>query len=156
MKAKHRFIILRIIIPNWLSKTTQRISNLVSHILQELRVQILKTYENKPKRPLVTFVSMALKCPISNGMFPSKSASKVILHPKKYFIFIMELYKLDKICRNQQEKVCEAKHKPCTFGIFIPSWLSTIILGLCNMVCYVLRKFRGRIRKIHYGNRWEY
>ena len=104
MKAKHRFIILRIIILNWLSKTTQRISNLVSHILQELRVQILKTYENKPKRPLVTFVSMALKCPISNGMFPSKSASKVILHPNKYFIFIMELYKLDKIGRKSTRK----------------------------------------------------
>ena len=39
-----------------------------------------------PKRPLLTFVSMCLMCPISNGMFPSQSAPKVLLDSNNYGI----------------------------------------------------------------------
>ena len=88
-EAKDRLCIFGINIPSWLSKTMQRVCNLVFHILWELRVQILKNHENKAKRP--TFVSMSLIwCPISNGMFPSQSAPKVLLEPNKDIRFIME------------------------------------------------------------------
>ena len=45
-----------------------------------------KSHEDKAKRPLLTFVSMSLICPISNGMFPSQSAPKVLLDPNKDII----------------------------------------------------------------------
>ena len=80
-EAKHRFSIFVINVPNWLSKTIQRVSDLVLHILWELPVQILKNHENKAKRTLMTFVSMSLICPICNGMFLSQSAPKVLLSP---------------------------------------------------------------------------
>ena len=41
-EAKQKFCFFATIIPNWLSKTIQRICNLVFHILWELCVQILK------------------------------------------------------------------------------------------------------------------
>ena len=41
-EAKQKFCFFAIIIPNWLSKTIQRICNLVFHILWELCVQIWK------------------------------------------------------------------------------------------------------------------
>ena len=41
-EAKQKFCFFAIIIPNWLSKTIQRICSLVFHILWELCVQILK------------------------------------------------------------------------------------------------------------------
>ena len=44
-------------------------------------------------------VSMPLICPISDGMFPSESAPKVLLDRNKDIIFIMELYKQHKIGR---------------------------------------------------------
>ena len=69
------------------------------HIVWELRVQILKKCEDKPKVPLVKSVFMTLICLFLNGISPFQSAPKVILHPNKDFIFIMELYKLDKISR---------------------------------------------------------
>ena len=58
--------------PSRLSKIIQRICNLVYHILWELRVRVLTNYEDKAKRPLVTFVSMSLICPMPyfNAMFP--------------------------------------------------------------------------------------
>ena len=90
---------------------------------------------------------MTLICLFSNGMFPSQSAPKVILHPNKDFIFIMEVIKLNKIGSKTQNK--QAKHRPCMFGNVIPTWLSTIILWMCNMVCYVLPEFHGKIQKIH-------
>ena len=79
---KQRFGIFGMIIWNWLSKII-RICNLVFHILWEVRVQILKNYEDKAKRPLLKFVSMFLIFPISNGMFPSQSAAKVLLESNK-------------------------------------------------------------------------
>ena len=90
---------------------------------------------------------MTLICLFSNGMFPSQSAPKVILHPNKDFIFIMEVIKLNEIGSKTQNK--QAKHRPCMFGKVIPTWLSTIILWMCNMVCYVLPEFHGKIQKIH-------
>ena len=83
--AKHRFGIFGKIIPSGLSKTIQRICSLVFHILWELRVQILKNYEDKAKGPLLMFVSMSLICPILNGIFPSQSAPKVLLELNKDF-----------------------------------------------------------------------
>ena len=65
-EAKDRFCIFGKIIPNWLSETKQRFCNLVFHILGELCVQILKNHKNKATRLLLKFVSMSLKCPISN------------------------------------------------------------------------------------------
>ena len=59
---------------------------------------------DKPKRSLVTFVPMTLVCPVSNGMYAYQSAPKVMLHPNKDFIFIMELYKLEKIGRKSTRK----------------------------------------------------
>ena len=106
--AKHRFSIFDIIIENGLSKIIQRICNLVFHIPWELCVQILKNYEDKAKRPLLTFVSMPLIYPISNGMFPSQKALKVLLEPKD-FIFIMELYKWHKIGRKSTKSSLQSK-----------------------------------------------
>ena len=50
-------------------------------LLWELRVQILKNYEDKAKRPLLTFVSMSPIYPISIGMFPSQSTPKALFEP---------------------------------------------------------------------------
>ena len=80
-------------------------------------------HENKAKRRLLTFVSMSLICPISNGMFLSQSAPKVLLDPNKDIRFIMELCKLHKIGRKTTRSACKAKYKPCIFGLIIPSWL---------------------------------
>ena len=55
----------------------------------------------------MTFVSIT--CPISNGMFPSQSAPKVILHPNKDFIFIIQLHKLDKISRKSTTESLQSK-----------------------------------------------
>ena len=52
---------------------------------------------DKPKRSLVTFVSMTLICPVSNGIYAYQSAPKVLLYPNKDFILIMELYKVEEI-----------------------------------------------------------
>ena len=52
---------------------------------------------------------MSLICPISNGMFLSQSAPKVLLDPKKDFIFIMELYKLYKIGRKLTKSSLQSK-----------------------------------------------
>ena len=127
----------------------QRICNLVFHILGKLRVQILKRYEDKPKRLLVTFVSMTFICPISNGIFPSQSAPKLILHPNKDFIFIMELYKLDKIGRKSTRKGLRRKTQNLHVWNNYSKLALNNILGLCNMACYVLHEFRGKIKKIH-------
>ena len=102
---------------------------------------MLNNYEDKAKRPLLTFVSMSLICPISNERFPSQSAPKELLESNKNVIFIMELYKSHEIGRNQQRVFCKAKHKPFIFGIMIPSWFSKIILGFSNMVAIFCRDF---------------
>ena len=114
-EAKHTFSIFGINITNWLSKTIQRVCNLVFHILWELRVQILKNHENKAKRTLLTFVSMFLICPISNGMFLSQSAPKVLLDPNKDIRFIMELYKLHKIGRKTTRSSLQSKTQTLYF-----------------------------------------
>ena len=124
-EAKDRFCIFAINIPNWLSKTMQRVCNLVFHILWELRVQILKNHENKAKRP--TFVSMSLICPIFNGMFPSQSAPKVLLEPNKDIRFIMELYKLHKIVRKATR--CSLQSKTQT--LFFQTNYSNLALKNC-------------------------
>ena len=59
---------------------------------------------DKPKRSLVTFVSMTLICPVSNGIYAYQSAPKVMRHSNKDFKFIMELYKLEKIGRKSTRK----------------------------------------------------
>ena len=107
-EAKHRFSIFGIILPNWLSKIIQKICNLVSHILLKCRVQILKNYKDKAKRPLLTFVSMSLIFPISYFLLPSQNSLEVLLDPSKDVMFIMELHKLHKIGKkstNQQKVV---------------------------------------------------
>ena len=71
-----------IFFPNRLSKIKQRVCNLVFHILWELCVQILKYHENKTRRPSLKFVSMALTCPISNGMFLLLNCCKSTPWPK--------------------------------------------------------------------------
>ena len=53
-----------------------------------------KNHEDKPKRQVLTFVSMSLICP---GMFTWQSVAKVLLHPNKHIALIIELYKLHKI-----------------------------------------------------------
>ena len=57
------------------------------------------------------FVSMNHIFHISNGMFPSQGAPKVIHHQNKDFIFIMELYKLAKISRKSTRKSLRSKTK---------------------------------------------
>ena len=141
--AKHRSGIFDIIIQNGLSKIIQRICNLVFHILWKLCVQVLKNYEDKAKRQLLTFVSMSLICPISNGMFPSQSVPKVLLEPKKDFIFIMELYKLNKFGRKSTKGSLQSK----TETLYV--WNNDSKLALKN---YILWGFRGKIRRIH----WNY
>ena len=144
MFAKHRFSIFGIIIPNGLSEMIQRICNLVFHILWELRVKIFKNYEDKAKWLLLTFVSTPLICPISNGMFPSQGTPKVLLEPHKNFILIMELYKLHKIGRKSKKSSLQSKTQTLhILNIMVPSWLSTIILGFCNMIYHILWGFRG-------------
>ena len=81
-EAKGRFFIFGKIFPNGLSKIKQRVCNLVFHILWELCVQILKYHENKTRRPSLKFVSMALTCPISNGMFLLLNCCKSTPWPK--------------------------------------------------------------------------
>ena len=98
-EAKHRFCIFGIIIPSWLSKIIQRVCNMVFHILWEFRVQMWKITKRKQKPPLLTLVSLSFINPISNGIFPSQSAPKVLLDPYKEIIVIIELYKLHKIWR---------------------------------------------------------
>ena len=72
-------------------------------------------------------------CPISNGIFLYQSATKVLLDPSTDIILwsIMDatLWSCKnclKIGKTQQGVVWEAKHKPCMFGIIIPSWLSNM------------------------------
>ena len=48
-------------------------------------------------------------CLSSNEMFPSQSASKVILDLNMDFIFIIELCKLDKIGRKSTKKSLRSK-----------------------------------------------
>ena len=58
---------------------------------------------------------MSLICPISNGMFPSQSAPKVLLDPNKDIRFIMELYKLHKIVRKTTRNSLESKTQTLFF-----------------------------------------
>ena len=98
-EAKHRPCIFGRIIPNWLSKIIWGFCNMVCHILCEFRGKIRKITKRKQEKPLLTFASMSLICPISNGIFPSQSAPKVLLDLYKEIIVIIELYKLHKIGR---------------------------------------------------------
>ena len=105
------------------------------HIVWELRLQILKNYEDKAKRPLLKFV---------------KVLQKYSLTQIKILYSLWNCTNYIKSGENQQRVVCEEKHKHVgMFGIMIPSLLSKIILGFCNMVCHILWGFRGKIRKIH-------
>ena len=47
-------------------------------------------------------VERSLICPISNEMFPSQSAPKVLFGSNKAIIFIMELHTLHKIGENKK------------------------------------------------------
>ena len=107
--TKHRFGIFGIINLNGLSKVIQNICNLVFHILWEFCVQMLNNYEDKAKRPLLTFVSMSLICPVSNERFPYQSASKELLESNKNVIFIMELYKSHEIGRKSTKSILQSK-----------------------------------------------
>ena len=141
--AKHRFDSFGIIIPNGLSKVIQRICNLVFYILWELCVQILKNYKDKAKRPSLTFASMSLICPIlqMECSLP-RVLQKYSLSEIRIFYSSWNCTICIKLGENQQRVVCKAKRKPCIFRIMIPSWLSKIILGFCNMVCHILWGFR--------------
>ena len=97
------------------------------HILK-LCVQILKNSEDKAKRSLLMFVSISLICPISNGMFPSQSAPKVLLEPNKNFISNMELYNLHKIGRKSTK--ISLQNKTETLHI----WNSNSKLALKNYI----------------------
>ena len=102
----------------------------------------LKNYKNYLQDRYWRLFPCPLHAPIciSNGMFPSKSAPKVLLEASKNFILIVELYKLHK---NWRKSTKSSLHKPCIFGIMIPSWLSKIVLGFCYTVCHILWGFHG-------------
>ena len=68
-------------------------------------------------------------CLISNGMFPSQSAPKVLLDQNKETIFIIALDKTYIIGGGGGDHQCVewgAKHRFCMFGIIIPRWLSKL------------------------------
>ena len=119
-EAKHRFSIFGINIPNWLSKTIQRVCNLVFHILWELRVQITRIKQKE--RYLRLF-----RCPLY-ALFPMECSFPKVL--QKYSLTQIKILGSLWNCKNcikvvekQQGVACKAKHKPCIFGLIIPSWL---------------------------------
>ena len=89
--------------------------------------QILKNHEEKVKRLLLTFLSMSLISPISNGMFSSQSAPKVLLGSNKDIIFIMELHELHKNWRKSTRSSLGSKTQTLYFWNNYPSWLSKLI-----------------------------
>ena len=107
--TKHRFGLFELIIPNGLSKIMQRICNLVFHILWELRIKVFKNYEDKAKRPLLTFFFHVPYMPYSDVMFPSQRAPRALLDPNKDFMFIMEWYKLHKVRRKSARNSLRSK-----------------------------------------------
>ena len=119
--TKHRFGLFELIIPNGLSKIMQRICNLVFHILWELRIKVLKNYEDKAKRPLLTFFFMSLIFPISMQCSLPKGLQEHSLTQIRILCSLWNGTNCIKLGENQQGIVCEAKHKPCMFGIIIPS-----------------------------------
>ena len=137
--VKHRSGVFGIFIPNGLSKIIQRICNLVFYILWELGVQIL---EDKAKRPLLTFVSMPLYVLFQMECSLPKVLQKYSLRQIRILYLSWNCTICIKLGENQQRVVCKVKQKLCIFRIMMPSWLSKIILGFCNMVLYILWGFR--------------
>ena len=114
-EAKHRFCIFGIIIPSWLSKIIQRVCNMVFHFCENFVSKCEKSLNESKKTPLLTFVSMSLICPISNGIFPSQSAPKVLLDLYKEIIVIIELHKLHKIGRKSTRSSLGSKTQTLYF-----------------------------------------
>ena len=111
-EAKDRFCIFAINIPNWLSKTMQRVCSLVFHILWELRVQILKITRIKQKDrrlfPCLLYALFSMECSLPK-VLQKCSLNQIDIR------FIMELCKLHKIVRKATRCSLQSKTQTLFF-----------------------------------------
>ena len=93
---------------------------------------------------------MSLICSISDGMFPSQSAPKVPLHPNKDIIFIMELYKLQKIERKSTRSSLGSKTQTLYFWnnhtkLTLKHYIGVLFATWSAIFCV---NFLGKLEKI--------